>query len=285
MPTHQQIAKLVDAFPSPHPATGVKGDRPGVLSDADKQAMDASLAELRAAGRIAYAGLIDSLVDTDPAKDSKVRHVIGALAIQAGGWSAEDRRTLAETLVSTAQGDRPIEIRSFLIRQVQVCGTKEVAPVLGRLLTDANLAAPAAAALLAIGDGAVEQFRAALPSASGPARLACIQALGVLKDSASIESLRQAAVDTDRDVRCTALWALANQGDASSVDLLLKAADSSGYERIELTKACLILAEALAGAGSRAEAAKIYGHLRATRTDKSEKYVKEIAERALAKAS
>ena len=281
MPTHQEIAKLVDAFPAPHAKTSVKGERPGVLSDADKPAMEASLAELHAAGHAAYVVLIDMLVAEDPATDSKVRHVIGALAIQAGAWKAEDRQALAEALGSAVGGARPNEIQAFIIRQLQVCGTKDVAPVLGRVLTNAHLAAPAAAALLAIGDGAAEQFRAALPKASGPARLSCLQALGVLKDLASVEALRQAAADPDRDVRCAALWALANQGDAGSVDLLLKAADVSGYERIELTKACLILAENLAAGGNRAEAGKIYAHLRATRTDKSETYVKEIAERAM----
>lgn len=284
MPNLEELKKQIDAFPSPHAKTGAKDERPGVLSDADKGAMEKALANLHAGGRETYLALVGMLVENDPPADAKVRHALGALAMQAGGWKPDDRLALAEALASTLGGDRPKEVQAFIIRQIQVCGTRAVAPAIGKLLTDADLTAPAADALLAIGDGAAEQFRAALPKATGSARLTCVQALGVLKDADSLDALRKAATDDDRNLRRTALWALANQGDPGAVDLLIKASDADGYERIEITKACLILGENLTAAGKRAEADKLYTHLRETRTDRSESYVKQIAERAMARA-
>jgi hypothetical protein len=51
-----------------------------------------------------------------------------------------------------------------------------------------------------------------------------------------------------------------------------------------MTKFCLVLAENLTAAGRKADAAKIYTQLRDTRKDPSEKYISELAARALAAA-
>jgi hypothetical protein len=72
-------------------------------------------------------------------------------------------------------------------------------------------------------------------------------------------------------------------GDAGAVERLIQAADvEPGWERIEATKHCLVLAEKLAAAGDKAGADKIYAHLRDTRTDPQEKYIRDAAQRGLA---
>ena len=160
-------------------------------------------------------------------------------------------------------------------------GTRSV-QALGRFLTDPDLCDEAAAALVAIGAGAVEQLRQALPQARGRCRLVIIQSLGVLRDRPSAPALRQAASDADRDTRLAALWALANIGDAESVDVLLKAAEAKpGYERIAATKACLLLAEGLVASGKKDTAGNVYKHLSKTRTDSYEAYVHDAAQAAL----
>jgi len=53
---------------------------------------------------------------------------------------------------------------------------------------------------------------------------------------------------------------------------------------MEAGKDCLVLAEKLAAAGKKDVAAKIYTHLRNTRTDPSEKYIRDAAEKALSAA-
>ena len=78
---------------------------------------------------------------------------------------------------------------------------------------------------------------------------------------------------------------MAALGDSGAVDVLIKAADvPPGWERIQATKHCLVLAEKLAAAGKKAEARRIYQHLRETRKDASEAYIREQADKALAAA-
>jgi HEAT repeat protein len=176
-------------------------------------------------------------------------------------------------------------VQAYLLQELQTAGGKEVAEPLGKLLTDDELSDWAARALVSIGDGAVEQFRAALLQAKGKSRLTVIQNLGVLCDAKSADAMRAALKDTDREIRIVAARGLAKIGDASAADLLLKAADGpQGWERIQMTKFCLVLAENLTAAGRKSDAAKIYTQLRDTRKDPSEKYVCEAAARGLAAA-
>jgi HEAT repeat protein len=195
----------------------------------------------------------------------------------------KNRKQFNAALASTLGGGKPKEVRAFVLRQLQVAGDKAVAPALGKQLADAELCEPAAQALLAIHDGAVEQFRAALPKATGKQRLTVVQALGVLRDEKSAGALRKLAADKERDTRLAALWAVANIGDANSLETVVKAADTKvPYERIKATQACLVLAERLEATGKKAAAGRIYAHLKKARTDASEKYVRDAAEKALA---
>ena len=109
-----------------------------------------------------------------------------------------------------------------------------------------------------------------------------MQGLSAVGDAQSAGALRQALGDDDREVRLAAGWGLARMGDAGSVDALLRAADvEPGWERIQATKHCLVLAEKLQATGRKSEAAKIYAQLRNTRNDPSEKYIRDAAEKAL----
>src|SRR5262249_36185715 len=155
----------------------------------------------------------------------------------------------------------------------------------GRLLSDPDVGEYATQALLAIRAGAVEEFRKALPELKGGPRLTVLQALGVLADPASAEAMKAAISGGDRDIRLAAGWGLGRIGDAGAVDAVLKAADvEAGYERIKATSSALLLAERLLAAGKKPDAAKIYKHLKETRTDASEGYVVEAASDGLAKA-
>jgi len=167
-----------------------------------------------------------------------------------------------------------------------VAGGKEVAAALGKMLEDEELYEPAAQALVAIGDGAAEQLQNALPKVKGKMKLTIIQNLGVLRDAESVDALKNALGDDDREIRLAAGWALANIGDAGSVDLLPKATDAKGtYERNTATKACLLLAERLLEAGRKEPAVKIYEHLRDTRNGLDEAYIRAAAEKGLASAN
>jgi HEAT repeat protein len=148
------------------------------------------------------------------------------------------------------------------------------------------LAADATTALLAIRDGAAEQFRATLPKSAGKTRVGIVQALGVLKDAESAAPLREAVNSSQRDEREAAAWALASIGDAGSADLLLKVADAAeGFGRTAATNACLLLAENLSAAGKKAEARKIYSHLWERPSDVPEDHVKQAAQTGIRTAN
>ena len=276
--THSRWQQLLDRMPRPD-----KEDK--ILSGVEEGQVEAVVAELRAGGRDAVVALVDLLAEPGGGRsDSPVRHALHALATHAGAPGGGDRRATAAALASTLGGrERPADVKAFVVRQLGWCGGREVAPALGKLLADEQVSDDAVMALLSIGDGAAEQFRAALADLAGPRRVAVIAALGTLKDAASAEPLRRtAARDPDPVARLEAARALANIGDPAAVDVVLKCADeAAGFDRTRATGACLLLAENLGAAGKKDVAAKVYRHLRDTRTSPSEAYVRDVAERAL----
>jgi HEAT repeat protein len=195
------------------------------------------------------------------------------------------RKELCETLAAELSGNHSPYIKSFLCQTLQWAGRREAVNALGKLLTDEALCDPAAMALVAIKDGAADPLRAALPHAQGRCRLAIIHGLAALADAGSAGVLLEALQDPDREVRIAAGAGLAKLGGAAALDPLLKAADvKPGWERIQATKHCLVLAEKLIAARKKDEARRIYQHLRTTRTDPSEAYIREAADKALAAA-
>jgi hypothetical protein len=265
-----------------------KGEsKPVTKSKIDKAQIEKAVDELQKGGRASIVGVIDMLVEPGQGEDYKARYALHCVAVQvckmkqAGGDGPRSEFALA--LASQLGGNRPKGVQAYLLQELQTAGGKEVAEPLGKLLTDDELSDWAARALVSIGDGAVEQFRAALPQAKGKSRLTIIQNLGVLCDAKSADAMRAALKDMDREIRIAGARGLAKIGDVGAADLLLKAADGSqGWERIQMTKFCLVLAENLTAAGRKADAAKIYTQLRDTRKDPSEKYVCEAAARGLA---
>jgi len=276
MAASADLNALVDQMPDP--------DGRGLYSKVDKDKVTAAIAEIHKGGREAVLGVIDLLGQPGPGLDYKPRYALHCLALRVGGLEDDaPRRAFAEALASQLGGSRPKPVQAYLCQELQWAAASEAVPALGKLLGDAELCEPAARALAAIGDGAADQLAAALPGASAAIRLTLVQNLGVVRGEKAVEALREAAADPEADVRAAAVWALANIGDAGSADVVLKAADAhQGWERIQETKACLLLAERLLAAGKKDEATRLYAHLRDTRTDPSEKHVREAAERALA---
>jgi HEAT repeat protein len=263
-------------------ASLVVPDRNAKADSVDKAATEKTLKAILDGGKDSLVAVVDLLTPAEKGGDSKARYALHALSVRVCAAKDEkQRKAYAEALASTLGGKRPKEVQAFVVRQLQVAGGKEVVDPLGKLLTDEELAEPAAQALLAIRDGAAEQFRSALAKAEGKSRLRLVHALGTLRDADSAAAIRKLAKDSDADVRLTALWALANVGDADSAQTLIEATGAKGRERVKAASACLLLAERLSAAGKKKEAAKLYEHLRDKFTADDEEHVREAAKRGL----
>jgi HEAT repeat protein len=277
MTASEDLKRLVDQLPNP--------DGRGMFcTGIDKTKIQETIAAIRQGGKANVLRLIDLLAGPGEPGDVKPHyalHCLGNQILQVKDEAA--RREFAEALASQLGGSRPKAVQAYLCQELQSFGHGEASAALGKLLCDDDLSAPAAMALVAIRAGAAPPLRAALPQAKGVSKLNIVQALGQIGDRESIPALRALVTDPDREVRLAAASGLARMGDAGSVDRLIEAAGvGSGWERIQATKHCLVLAEKLAAAGQKGPAARIYTSLRDTRTDPQEKYVRDAAEKGLA---
>lgn len=276
MAVSEILKSLVDQMPDP--------DGRGMFTTGvDKERIEKAIAQIYAGGRKTWRGLIEMLDQPGTDADVKPHYALHCLANHVLVVGDEGgRRSFCEILAAELDGDHSEYIKGFLCQELQWAGGREAVAALGKLLTNEALVEPAAMALVAIRDGAAEQFRAALPNVKGKCRLNVLQGLGAVGDAQSVAAFRGALSDADREIRLAAGWSLSRIGDAGSVDALLTAADvDPGWERIQAAKHCLVLAEKLAAAGNKDLAAKIYSHLRLTRKDPSEKYIREAVEKAL----
>ena len=278
MKTQDKIAELVDQVPAL--------DKRGTFTGPSWEEATPMLDGLIAAGRDGIVAVVAMLKDVDDGSDYKARYALHALAQYLGRPGKEAaRKMLADAFASQLGGDRPKGVQGYVARQLQVIGSKESSPALGKLLGDPDLCETAAQALLAIRDGAVVEFRRALPDLKGGLRLTVLQALGVLADAESAGAMNAALADGDAEIRLCGAWGLARIAAADAVDAVFKlSTGAAGWERIKATSYALQLAERLLASGKQAEAAKMYRLLKESRTDKSEAYVLEAATEGLAKA-
>jgi len=277
MPVPDKLKSLVDQLPA--------ADGRGMLTEnIDKEKIEKTVAEIAKGGPEFVQGLVEML--GEPGSEENVKphyalHCVINYPLVTGDENVQ--RQFCQVLAKNLDGELSTYNKAYLCQELQWAGDRQVVGTLGKLLTDPDLCDPAAMALAAIKDGAADELRKAFPKAEGPCKLAVVDALAALSDSGAASIFRQALGDEDREVRIAAGAGISRIADAGSVDAMLKAADvEPGWERIQQTKHCLVLAENLAAAGKQQEAGKIYSHLRSTRKDPTEKYIRDAAEAALA---
>lgn len=281
MPASEELRKLVGQIPDP--------DKNGSYVNLDEEKIERIqkvVQALHEGGGKAVLGLIDLLVEPGKGDDTKPHYALHRLAVHVTGLGDEEARAAFARAVAgqVAAASRPKAVRRYLIEQLQIAGGQETAATLGQALLDPGLCDTAARALAAIGGGAaVEQLLAALPKVTGTSRFSVLKKLAILRAPQAAPAFRQALADPEPNVRIAAGWGIARIADATAADALLRAAEArDGWERINQTDACVALAEALAAAGKKDQAAAIYAHLQKSRTDPSERHVRDAAGRALA---
>ncbi|RIK84370.1 MAG: hypothetical protein DCC68_01430 [Planctomycetota bacterium] len=111
----------------------------------------------------------------------------------------------------------------------------------------------------------------------------CETLAAALDEPAAAKLFAAALEDSDREIRVAAAAGLGRLGDPSAAEAILKVADrAQGWERTQVTKHCVVLAERTAAAGNPQAARRIYDHLLQSRTDAAESHVREAARRGLA---
>lgn len=227
-------------------------------------------------------------------KNYKPGYLLHCIGLQVGRPDMEkERRLFNETITSLLGGDDPPkEVQKFLIRELQVAGQdrdktgdERVVETLGKLLPDAELCDDAVSTLVAIGASAAGALRLALPQCRGRSQVSVVQALGALGDEESVAALKglfEAGKQPEESLRQAAVWALARSGNPSAVESVVRAAQKAqGWERVQATKACLLLAETLAKKNRRPEADKLYRRLVKEWQAPADRYLREAAERGL----
>jgi len=289
MPTPQDLKAILDRLPDLDAGFDEKGGKrrkptTGKLTGPPWPKAVADVFDpILAGGRDAIAALVAMLNETDDGKDWRGRYTLHGLAVYTCRPGKENERTaVIEAFLAAVGQDRPAPVKGFLVRELATVGDKRAFQALGALLADPDLGLDAAATLAAIGDGAAAVFHGAVGKAKGRNRLQVLQTLGRLKDAAAAPAFMEAAGDADPAVRLEAVWGLARLGHAPGADTCLKALEMGGYERIKAAQACLLLAEALAAAGKKADAKAVYSRLRDACTHDQEAYLRDACDRGAA---
>jgi HEAT repeat protein len=282
------IKSLIDRMPATdREKEGRAGDGASKFTGPDPAETDTIFAEILSGGREALAGLAGLIREPGDAEfqNYKAGYLLHGLVIFVGGEGrGEARQMLADVLASElGNAKHSTAVKGFFIRELRLIGGAEAVGAIAAHLSDDNLCSDAAQALLTIRDGVAPHLRSALEQSKGRTRLTILHALGSIEDAESAAVFEKALADDDPDARLVAARALAGLGQPAAIDALIKFADSAeGTARAVATDACLRLAEKLSAAGKASDAARIYTHFRDTRTDPSERHVREAAERALA---
>lgn len=275
----EQLKNLVAQMPDP--------DGRGMYTEnIDKEKIEQTVAAIAKGGRQNLLGLIEMLGEPGAEENVKPHYALHCVVNHA--LTTRDstlRKELCEAMASQLENtDLHPYNRAYLCQELQWAGRDEACAALGKVLLDPDVSDAAATALAAIGgDRAALQLRAAAERAQGKSRLNLIDALAALAEPASADTFEKSLQDDDREVRIASSLGLAKLGQPGSADRLLNAADTaSGWERTQLTKSCLVLAETLAASGKVGEAKRIYRHLENNRSGKNEQHIRDAAQRGLA---
>ncbi len=276
------VAAIVDKLPD--------ADRPGTESKFTGPAPDEAkklVASVLSGGREAILELAEMIRDANGKgeKNFKPGYLLHAIALRVGDKGREkEKLVFTEALASLLGGvNPPPGAQEYLLRELQCAGGPEVVKTLGELLEKPGIWEHALSVLVAIGTGAGEPLRKALAGAKGRRRLAILQALGSIRDTASTAALAGATEDKDENTRLVAGWSLARIATPACVQPVVKAAaKAKSWEKIQANKAALLLAENLAASGNKDKAREACNLLINANQEEDDSYIREAAERIIA---
>ena len=277
---------LICAFSGPVLGAGVNDilAKMPAQSPAAGQSLAAEIVTLGPAAIKEICGLV---VEPGKGDDANPRYALHGVAMYVmRPDSGAERAMLEGALLEAFAAAQNLEVKAFVLEQLNFVAQNTSIPALSALLTDERLCEPAALALQTIGTPeAAATIAKALADAKGKNQLTIIRALGEMREKSSAPAILPLASSEDAMVRQASWFALASLGFAPATEVLAKAAETkTGYERSLATRAYLLLARRLAEAGDKEACAKICRGLLATRTAPAESNVYCAALTSLADA-
>lgn len=192
--------------------------------------------------------------------DTKLHYAINGFTFAASEAGKEAWRSLAVKAYSTALPQLTNdEAKLFIITQLEHVGKDDAIAVLIPFLKDDRLSDAASRALAAIHSEASEKaLLDALGSASGNPQLSIVEALGYIKSKSAVPAINALTTSSDPKLVKTALHALSEIADPSSLKILSDAAARSGYtyDVTNATSSYLNYLNGLVASGQSSEASK-----------------------------
>ena len=239
-----QVNELVAKFPAP-----------------SNQVRNDTAAALLALGHDGVVKVTDLIKpDRDRGKDVKARFAVNALAFYAGRPAGQAHRSLlANCFLQAAKKTPDTSVKAFFIRQLRFVVTDQGLDQLALYLNDKQLADPATQCLIEIGnDKAAAAVLAALDKAPDTVHATLIRALGEMQVADAAGKLRKFAAHADREMRLTALTALAQIGDTDALAPIRQASQSQDrYESAKAKSLTLLCARRAAENGKKRAALKV----------------------------
>ena len=174
--------------------------------------------------------------------------------------SSSARKQLEAGLVQLLSPGTTYEAKEFACQQLGIIGSKPALPALNLLLKSDETAGIACLALTTYPAGKADEIlRAALPSATGVARIQIINTLGDRRDSRAVKLLAPLASDADLSVARAAIVALGKIADRAAWKAIVALPkDAQPDLQPAITEATLRCAEARAAARDAKAAKALY---------------------------
>lgn len=246
----------------------------------DAKQLKGNMQEIAQMGEDGYLTLISGLTAPGKGNNALLEYAIGgfsAYVTQPGQEASRKMSVNAYAKALTKLSD--VQNKSFILSQLELVGKDDAIACIQPYLTDAQLADPAARALVKVNTPAAKAaLLSALGKANGAAKLSVVEALGDSRNKAAAGSIA-ALTNGDNNMAKMALYALANIGDPASEATFAAAAEKSGfkYENTDAVAAYLRYAETLMRNGEKEAANNIGKKILAKATADNQVHIRTAA--------
>jgi len=214
--------------------------------------LERNMKEVAELGEDGYVTLIGGLTTSEKGNNALIEYAVGGLTAYATKSGQQATRNMAVSAYCKSLAKlTDKQNKAFIISQFDLVGNDAAVTCLESYLADEQLADEASRALAKIGTAsATTALINGLGKANGKAKIAIVESLGHSNSKAAATVIAPLATGTDKALSKVSLYALANIGDASSKEILVKAAEQAGYKYDETNAVAALLVYAQKSIGT-----------------------------------